>query len=338
MLGAGSMRDVSLQLLHHGGNLQVVVPISRDVVRFVDEHLRADQLSLGLDLRAGARWRDESDGQAAEWTEGDAFSQATVMVARSDWVTNVVAPLGVDQFVLMELPVPPPPERERWGRSLQHLAEAEEFYHEGNDAEVLQRCYAAFEALQGASKARKWHPEPCEHWGPQPFFDARTWEDWVERQVRKIRHDPATIERIVRVLSTPEAKPADTTRARIERRKRELAMDHAEGRIDDDTYLARMAALRAEAESARPSGEAIVDPAESVRLLKNVADLWGRATPQERAELVGSIYDTITIRGAQEFVEATLTPAAYASGLALALPETLTSSELARPPVLSRWE
>ncbi len=125
MIGSGGMRDVAAHLYHYGGNLQVVVPISRDVVRHVDENLRSDQLSLRIDLRAAARWRVERDGDVGEWTEDAAFSQATVMVSRSDWVTNVVAPVGVEQFVLMELPVPPPPDRNRWVRSLQHVAEAE---------------------------------------------------------------------------------------------------------------------------------------------------------------------------------------------------------------------
>jgi len=152
MLGSGSMREVTAHLLHHGGNLQVVMPISRDVLRYVDDRLRADHLSLRIDLRAGARWRHESGGQVGEWTDGDAFSQATVVVTRSDWVMNVVAPLSIEEFVLIELPIPPPPDRERWAKSLGHLAEAEQFYHQGNDPEVLHRCYAAFEALAGAPK------------------------------------------------------------------------------------------------------------------------------------------------------------------------------------------
>lgn len=152
MLGAGAMREVVVRLLHQGGNLQVIVPISRDVVRYVDERLRTNSLSLRIDLRAGVRWRREVEGQVGEWQEGDAFAQATVTVPRSEWVMNVVAPLGVDEFVQMELPVPPAPERDRWKESLGHLAEAEEFYHEGNDPEVLQRCFAAFAALEGAPK------------------------------------------------------------------------------------------------------------------------------------------------------------------------------------------
>jgi len=55
--------------------------------------------------------------------------------------------------------------------------------------------------------------------------------------VTRVRVDESTVERIVRVLSAPETQPIDVNRARLERMKRELALDHASGRIDDKTYL-----------------------------------------------------------------------------------------------------
>jgi hypothetical protein len=54
--------------------------------------------------------------------------------------------------VLLDLPLPPPPDLERWQASVDHLRAAERFYHDGNDPEVLHRCYAAFDALAGAPK------------------------------------------------------------------------------------------------------------------------------------------------------------------------------------------
>src|SRR5437879_4801750 len=89
MIGSGAMRDVLSHLHHFGGSLQVTVPISRDIVRHVDENLRSEQLSLRIDLRAAARWRVEAGGQTGERAEDVAFSQATVMIPRGDWVTNV---------------------------------------------------------------------------------------------------------------------------------------------------------------------------------------------------------------------------------------------------------
>ena len=54
--------------------------------------------------------------------------------------------------------------------------------------------------------------------------------------------------------------------------------------------------------------------------------------PKEKANLTHAIYDRITAPG-QEIVGVRLTQAAYAHGLALALPETV---ELARPTGLGR--
>jgi hypothetical protein len=77
-------------------------------------------------------------------------AQAQHQIPRTEWVSRVIQPLGVDQFVFLEVAIPPAPERERWQRALAHLAEAEQLFRTGNDPEVLQRCYAAFEALEGA--------------------------------------------------------------------------------------------------------------------------------------------------------------------------------------------
>lgn len=150
MLGVGTMRDMSLPVFHSGTNVHVSVPIDRAVVAYVDERFRDDTLNLRLDLRTRTRWRTEPPGQGDEWIDGSGYSQGSIAVSRAEWARNVVAPLGIDDLVVMELWIPPPPERSRWTESLRHIDEAEGLYREGNDAEVLQRCYAAFEALEGA--------------------------------------------------------------------------------------------------------------------------------------------------------------------------------------------
>lgn len=147
LLGIGGMRELSTPLLHHGGTLQVVVPISREVLVYIDERSRSDHISLRIDLRAEVRWRHESDGQVEGWADGKAFSQGTITIARSDWILNVVGPLAMEEFLLMELAIPPYPDGERWKEAARHLAEAELFYHEGDDPEVLRRCFAALQAL-----------------------------------------------------------------------------------------------------------------------------------------------------------------------------------------------
>ncbi len=82
--------------------------------------------------------------------------------------------------------------------------------------------------------------------GSEASYSSDAYEPWVVGQVTGVRVDDATVERIVRVLSTPSVTPSDVSRARVERMKRDLALDHAAGQLDDVTYLARMATLRTE--------------------------------------------------------------------------------------------
>jgi hypothetical protein len=122
--------------------------------------------------------------------------------------------------------------------------------------------------------------------------------------------------------------------------KRELALDHAAGRIDDKTYLAQIAVLREEA-TRIDSGERRspgIAPDKVVAKLRALPKTWAEATPAGRAELLHSIYERIVVRG-PEFVSARLTPEAYSMGLALALPERVQPAQewvLARPTGVGR--
>jgi DNA invertase Pin-like site-specific DNA recombinase len=186
-------------------------------------------------------------------------------------------------------------------------------------------------------RQRKLHPrhEQCEEWGPKASHSSNVYEPWIIGQVTGIRVDESTVERIVRVVSAPEARPIDVNRGRLERMKRELALDHAAGRIDDKTYLAQMAVLREEAmriDSGERRGKGLA-PEKVVAKLRALPKTWAEATPAGRAELVHSIYERIVVRG-PEFVGARLTPEAYSMGLALALPEHVQPAQewvLARP-------
>jgi DNA invertase Pin-like site-specific DNA recombinase len=186
-------------------------------------------------------------------------------------------------------------------------------------------------------RQRKLHPrhDQCPDWGPKASHSSNVYEPWIIGQVTGIRVDESTVERIVRVLSAPEARPIDVNRARLERMKRELALDHAAGRIDDKTYLGQMAVLREEGtkvDSGERPGNGIA-PDKIVAKLRALPETWAKATPTGRAELLHSIYERIIVRG-PEFVGARLTPEAYSLGLALALPERVQPAQewvLARP-------
>jgi hypothetical protein len=81
-------------------------------------------------------------------------------------------------------------------------------------------------------------------------------------------------------------------------------------------------------------GPPAIAPADKVvGKLRDLPETWAIATPDGHAELLNAIYERITVKG-REFVEARLTPDAYALGLALALPEQVQPAQewaLARP-------
>jgi hypothetical protein len=102
---------------------------------------------------------------------------------------------------------------------------------------------------------------------------------------------------------------------------RELAMDHVGGGISDETNLARLKRLRESLAEIEETAQVGVPADRAVEWLRALAETWQQAdVPQARSELLHAIYERIVVAG-REFVSARLTPAAYAHGLALALPE-----------------
>ena len=91
----------------------------------------------------------------------------------------------------------------------------------------------------------KLHPEPCPAWGPKARLAATTWEGPILAQLGSIRLDDVTRAQVVAALATPE-RPVSMDRARVERQMRQLALNHADSRLSDEEYLARMSRLRAE--------------------------------------------------------------------------------------------
>ena len=161
-LGSGTQRNVATDIFGYLTQVRVEVPITRAVLEFIDRQQRdAADVRLQLELQAFLRLRTEvpappgqTPPEPGPWREVKIWPiQVDVAIPRSEWITRVVQPLGVEQYVLLEIALPPAPDRSRWEQALAHLAAAEQRYREGNDPEVLQRCYAAFEALEGAPAA-----------------------------------------------------------------------------------------------------------------------------------------------------------------------------------------
>lgn len=176
----------------------------------------------------------------------------------------------------------------------------------------------------GAGQRRaRMHPEPCDEWGDQARYAAETWEVPIGLQVAGVRLDDRTIAAVRAAMSRPEPIPMAAAPARFRKRMRELADDHLERRIDDATYLERLAELRALEADAKATPAPRVDVDAAIAYVRDLRALWAKATPDERAELIRAIYARVEVAGPR-FVSIQLTPEATAHGLALALPERVS--------------
>ena len=121
--------------------------------------------------------------------------------------------------------------------------------------------------------------------------------------------------------------------ARLERQIRELALEHAAGRIEDAASLGRLHELREARESVERSSGYGISPERAVAWLRALSETSRSAeVPAERADLLHAIYDRITVAG-RRIVSVRLTPSAHAHGFALELPEKVV---LARPTGVGR--
>jgi hypothetical protein len=149
----------------------------------------------------------------------------------------------------------------------------------------------------------------------------------VLAQVAGIALDDVTMASVVAALGSNH-QPVAIDRARIDRQIRELALEHAGGLLGDDTYLARLRALREQRDAIVERTAPGLPGHRAVEWLRALSESFQTAdVPKEKADLMHAIYERITVAGPL-IVGVRLTQAAYAHGLALALPEKV---EMARP-------
>ena len=162
--------------------------------------------------------------------------------------------------------------------------------------------------------------------GGQRTYPTSTWARPLCGQLSALELSNATVERVVRYLSQPTQGSDDLRRKRLERQRRDLALDHAAGRIGDAEYLATVVRVR-EQEQALPAPASAPDPARAVRRLRDFAGLWKSRSEAERAAMLRAVYARVEVRG-EQFTAADLTSDAKELGLTVALPETFA---MARP-------
>ena len=146
------------------------------------------------------------------------------------------------------------------------------------------------------------------------------------RPARRIRLDDATIASVVAALGSTR-RPVAVERARVNRQSGELALEHAAGALHDGIHLGRLKELRRQRDA--PGGHSASGFAadRAVEWLRALGQSLNEAdVPADKADLLHAICEDIVIAG-PTFVYVRLSPAAYAHGRALALPQVV----MARP-------
>ncbi len=157
--------------------------------------------------------------------------------------------------------------------------------------------------------------------------DRRCWEEPILAQLEGIELEDATLAAVVASLgSGPPSGRA--SQGEIERQIRELALEHGAGRLEYAVFLDRLRALREARESLEVNATGGISAAVAMAWLRALSSTWSEAdVPEAKADLLHAIYERIVVTG-RTIVSIRLTQAAYAHGLALALPEKV---EMARP-------
>jgi hypothetical protein len=161
-VGVGTAREIGRDFNFVETSVTVEVPMDSHALAFIEEHFREATLHLQFEWRGMLRVKHEqsSDGIVPSVPVGEwhflpldpGGNSGMVSISRSDWVHHVLAPVGVGDFVSLEIAVPKLPDPETWRVALDHLRTAEEQYHLGNDPGVFHHCYAVFERFRGDSE------------------------------------------------------------------------------------------------------------------------------------------------------------------------------------------
>lgn len=160
MLGIGFLTGISLS--HGARPITMEIPVSRSAVSYLEAESPDNRVDLELKLTGWLRARDDND-DAHRFTSDpepgesifQSFGQAnqallTFEVARSDWFSNVLEPIGTVDYISTEIVLP------RGGESLKatidQLRRAERAYAGHDDPAVFLYCRAAIDALPGAKQ------------------------------------------------------------------------------------------------------------------------------------------------------------------------------------------
>jgi hypothetical protein len=163
-LGEGLLSGESLN--YGERSIALEIPVDRAALQYVTDRAGGDRVDLALDIEGWMHVRrDSADDDPAVYQETPtpghwgflpfgrgSQTRLDLWIARSDWFTRVMEPVGTLSYIVTEIPVPKGSTAGEFLAALNHLREAESKYATGDDAEVFFRCRAALEVLPGAPK------------------------------------------------------------------------------------------------------------------------------------------------------------------------------------------
>jgi hypothetical protein len=159
-LGQGTLTGVRFAPTESLETLEV--PISRVALDFIDARAVGSSIDVELRLSGWLRARDLNDDlpqyaskpSPGEWVfEGFGRSRDSCLryqIARSDWFSKVLEPIGSEEYLCTEIVLPRGDGDLR--KAANHLRDAERAFREGSDTQVFLSCRGAFESLPGAPK------------------------------------------------------------------------------------------------------------------------------------------------------------------------------------------
>lgn len=142
--------------------LTVEIPVDRPALEYLDHAAHSSQIEASLRLTGWLHGQDRNTDRAVyasrpqpgEWVF-DQFGQTgqnelKYRIARSDWFSQVLEPLGTVEYLCTEIAVPRGDSPLR--KSANHLQQAERAFRLGDDAQVFLKCRGAVDALPGMPK------------------------------------------------------------------------------------------------------------------------------------------------------------------------------------------
>lgn len=159
-LSQGMLTGVHLS--HGERQLTMEIPLSRPALEYIDRSFADGPIELVLRLSGWLLARDENDDgprfasapQPGEWVFqafGDARDTSLrFQIARSDWFTRVLEPIGTTEYICTEVAIPRGDHPLR--QAANHIRAAERALREGQDSQVFLTCRAAIESLPGAPR------------------------------------------------------------------------------------------------------------------------------------------------------------------------------------------